>query len=554
MSTTKRSLTAGRKNVGVSSENKKVRTAKKVVTRSKKSPRVKTAPRKRTARGLSAGEITSNTMGLGSDKELLEHAFASGFAHFDGGVGMISSAGKWVNANGLMCKIAGLNHEDLAGRSVSNIDWVRQPYSRKSFLQLVKEVSETHHVATYHVSREMSGADMEWFSVRLIPITNHGKGNYGVLMLMSDVTAEHIAKQTLLRSEANLRTIFNNTDSAIVVLDSMLKVQACNAIAKEWSLSGFKFKLHEGVEFTKLTKDPVLRELVRVAREIIDGKGKDLKTTYFDSGEESRFYQISINAVYDSAGVVIGVQLMAADITVARQAEHDRSRILEDLVRQNKDLEQFNYIVTHNLRSPAGNIVGLASLLQKEAPGTPEFNKCIELILLASQKLNSVTQDLNAILNNKKSISENKSLVDLQSVVDDVHVGMRETLISQKAVIETNFEHVKELLGVKSYLHSIFFNLISNSIKYRHADRNPVISIRSMHSSSGISIRFKDNGLGIDLVSYGDQVFGLYKRFHSDGEGKGMGLFMVKTQVESMGGRITVRSLAEGGTEFVMVF
>jgi hypothetical protein len=400
----------------------------------------------------------------------------------------------------------------------------------------------------------LSGDDADWFSVRLIPITNHGKGNYGVLMLISDVTTEYAAKHNLMRSDANLRTIFDNTENAIILLDSFLTVQACNAIAREWSLSAFKFKLHDGIEFSKFSKDPVLRELVKVAKGIIDGKAKDFKTTHFDTGEESRYYQISINAVYDSSGEVIGAQIMIADITLVRQAEHDRSRIVDDLVRQNKDLEQFNYIVTHNLRSPAGNIVGLASLLQKETPGTPEFNKCIELILQSSQKLNSVTQDLNAILNNRKAIRENKSLVDLQSVVDDVQVGMRETLISQKAIVETNFEQVKELLGVNSYLHSIFFNLISNSIKYRHPDRTPVISIRSMRSSGGITIRFKDNGLGIDLVSYGDQVFGLYKRFHSHGEGKGMGLFMVKTQVESMGGRISVRSLAEGGTEFVMVF
>ncbi len=373
-------------------------------------------------------------------------------------------------------------------------------------------------------------------------------------MLISDVTTEYAAKHNLMRSDANLRTIFDNTENAIILLDSFLTVQACNAIAREWSLSAFKFKLHDGIEFSKFSKDPVLRELVKVAKGIIDGKAKDFKTTHFDTGEESRYYQISINAVYDSSGEVIGAQIMIADITLVRQAEHDRSRIVDDLVRQNKDLEQFNYIVTHNLRSPAGNIVGLASLLQKETPGTPEFNKCIELILQSSQKLNSVTQDLNAILNNRKAIRENKSLVDLQSVVDDVQVGMRETLISQKAIVETNFEQVKELLGVNSYLHSIFFNLISNSIKYRHPDRTPVISIRSMRSSGGITIRFKDNGLGIDLVSYGDQVFGLYKRFHSHGEGKGMGLFMVKTQVESMGGRISVRSLAEGGTEFVMVF
>ena len=66
---------------------------------------------------------------------------------------------------------------------------------------------------------------------------------------------------------------------------------------------------------------------------------------------------------------------------------------------------------------------------------------------------------------------------------------------------------------------------------------------------------FKDNGLGIDLQNLSEQVFGLYKRFHTDrAEGKGMGLYMVKTQVESMGGKISVSSEVNKGTEFKIEF
>jgi signal transduction histidine kinase len=81
-----------------------------------------------------------------------------------------------------------------------------------------------------------------------------------------------------------------------------------------------------------------------------------------------------------------------------------------------------------------------------------------------------------------------------------------------------------------------------------------VIDISSGKSDDKIQLVFKDNGLGIDLDKKGDQVFKLYKRFHSHVEGKGVGLFMVKTQVETLGGTISISSEVNKGTEFSIEF
>ena len=95
------------------------------------------------------------------------------------------------------------------------------------------------------------------------------------------------------------------------------------------------------------------------------------------------------------------------------------------------------------------------------------------------------------------------------------------------------------MITLKSYMHSIFYNLISNSLKYRKPDIAPVIEIRSRKLDDRIELYFKDNGIGIDMEKNGDMLFGLYKRFNQHiAEGKGMGLFMVKTQVETIGGKI----------------
>jgi len=113
---------------------------------------------------------------------------------------------------------------------------------------------------------------------------------------------------------------------------------------------------------------------------------------------------------------------------------------------------------------------------------------------------------------------------------------------------------VDEITSLKAYMHSIFSNLISNSIKYRKPDEEPYIEINSRKEEGKIILTFKDNGLGIDLTTKSDKIFGLYNRFHSHVEGKGMGLFMVKTQVEALGGIITATSELNKGLEFTIVF
>lgn len=89
---------------------------------------------------------------------------------------------------------------------------------------------------------------------------------------------------------------------------------------------------------------------------------------------------------------------------------------------------------------------------------------------------------------------------------------------------------------------------------YRQPEIPCLITIKSNQINNKLELVFSDNGLGIDLQRRADEVFGLYKRFHSHVEGKGMGLFMVKTQVEKLGGKISIQSEVNKGTAFKIEF
>ena len=249
----------------------------------------------------------------------------------------------------------------------------------------------------------------------------------------------------------------------------------------------------------------------------------------------------------------------AAELVIANEElifqNEQKEKMTADLIHRNKDLEQFTYIISHNLRAPVANIIGLSSRLQQVNLEEDIKRQIAEGLSTSVKKLDEVIRDLNDILKIRQKVDESKQVINLTQFASDIHLSIEKMIENENAVIIWDFSEVNEIVTIKSYLHSIFYNLISNSLKYRQPGVPPAIKIKSQKLNNKIILSFKDNGLGIDLNKLSDQVFGLYKRFHADiGEGKGIGLYMVKTQVESMGGKISISSEVNVGTEFRIEF
>ena len=106
----------------------------------------------------------------------------------------------------------------------------------------------------------------------------------------------------------------------------------------------------------------------------------------------------------------------------------------------------------------------------------------------------------------------------------------------------------------KAYLESIILNLLTNAIKYRDHSRKLKISISTKEKEDLTILTCEDNGIGIDIERNKDKIFGLYQRFHNYPDSKGLGLYLVKSQVETMGGTINVQSEVNKGTKFTLTF
>jgi signal transduction histidine kinase len=180
--------------------------------------------------------------------------------------------------------------------------------------------------------------------------------------------------------------------------------------------------------------------------------------------------------------------------------------------------------------------------------------RLIKMLRQASDNLLETLANLNQVVDVNSNTLVIKKNVHLRHAVVKV-------LQDQSALLEHNHaqvtNHVPEQLQINcvpAYLDSILLNLVSNAVKYKSPDRKLQITINALKSQKGIELSISDNGLGIDLNKYGNKIFGMYKTFHNREDAKGFGLYLVKNQIEAMGGSITVQSEVDKGTTFNVSF
>lgn len=242
------------------------------------------------------------------------------------------------------------------------------------------------------------------------------------------------------------------------------------------------------------------------------------------------------------------------DITEEKKQEKEKEQLIRELTQNNKDLKQFSYITSHNLRAPLSNLTGLLNLMHEIPVENDELREIINGFSTSTNLLNETINDLVKVVIIKDNPSINKEEVLIKDVFENVFNQLSYLISLHKPILKIELEKVTILNINKAYLESILLNLFTNAIKYRSAKRTLRIFVSSKEIGDQILLVFKDNGIGIDLERNGDKIFGLYQRFHNYSDSKGLGLYLVKSQVESMGGTISVESEVDKGTTFTITF
>lgn len=356
----------------------------------------------------------------------------------------------------------------------------------------------------------------------------------------------------LISSEANLKSIFDHTEVGYLLLDTQFNIISFNAKIINGYLSNAKVKAEVGMNFLDIVDKDRKKYIEKTFNKVISELTPIEYEFNYRKRIDENFYNIMVVPTIDH-NKTIGICISAYDITKRKNEELFKEKLTSELLQRNRDLEQFAFIVSHNLRAPVANILGLNTLLNDQ-PTEQEKEDILKKLNASTIQLDTVIKDLNTILQVKRENSENRVELDLNLLIDNIKESISSIIDSHEVEFQLDFSKVSKIISIRTYLGSIFYNLITNSLKYARANTPVVISISTDKTDESIIISYKDNCQGIDLDKYGEEVFGLYKKFNTAVEGKGIGLYMVKTQVEVMGGKISVKSVLNAGTEFTITF
>lgn len=374
------------------------------------------------------------------------------------------------------------------------------------------------------------------------------EGQNACLAVIHDVTERNRAKEQLRESEQMFRTISENfPNGAVAILDKDLTI--LYMAGKELHIPGADASYFENTVYTShfhfLDKAKVHEKLMQVF---------DNNNVVFEAAYNSLSYIISAVPLHETDGKINKILIGSQNITEQKRNETEKEMLIEKLTQNNIDLKQFSYITSHNLRAPLSNLLGIIKMLDTSAISDPVTITLLKHFEECTMQLNDTVNDLINILIIKNSADSKKEKLDLKKTFEKI-VHSVQTAIDQKSMsITADFDHANEVEFNRTYLESVLLNLVTNAVKYSSPKREPEVKIKTVKIDGGVKLYFSDNGLGIDMQRNKDRIFGLYQRFHDHADSKGLGLYMVSSQIRVMGGAIDVESEVDKGTTFIITF
>lgn len=367
---------------------------------------------------------------------------------------------------------------------------------------------------------------------------------------LNTLDAEREAAEMQLQRQAQL---FNVIPDAVIYGNKDLTVTSMNPTARKiFGVSNEeigKVKLDDvfAIEMKGTTRDAVRRELWgekgfwRGESNLITRDGKKISTMTL------------LKAIVNEAGEKVGWVGVYTDISFLR--------VNEELQAANNYLEQLAFISAHDIKSPILTLQGLVNLVTETEKLSPQNQKALMLQKNVINQMQETNKALSEILKLRQKLKEKNSdevAHETRSVSDVIQsvTGLLENEIAASgAKLEIEIKPVAGIQVQQVYFHSLFHNLLSNSVKYRDPLRPVIIKLTGIKpDAETIQFIIEDNGLGIDLVHNRKRLYGMFKRFHSHVEGTGVGLHIVKSIVDAFGGTIEIESQPNQGTRFEITF
>lgn len=459
-----------------------------------------------------------------------------------------SKSGKFSEVNKKFCELLGYTTEECR---LMDLETITHPDDiEQSFIflkKLYKDEIREYTMEKRYISK--SGKTI-WVNITVSPLWKIGETPSNHIVIIEDITKRKKTDKIIVDSQQRIESLINTIDGIVWECDAKTleftfiskKVEDIlgytseqwintpnfwvNHIYEKDKTSTLKYcaeqtalKLNHDFEYRMVAKDGSivwLRDIVNVILE--NGEAKNLR------------------------GIMI-------DVTKNKEIEKDLNNSFNLVSEQNKRLLNFSYIVSHNLRSHTSNISSIVDLIDS-SESEEEKEEMIQLLKSVSDSLNETMLNLNEIVNIQTNVGLVTEKLNLKQYLDNTLTILSDQIDLKGINIISSIENNIEVNYNPAYLESILYNLISNAIRYSHLERHPTINIDCYVENKKTVLKISDNGIGIDLKKNGHKIFGMYKKFSTHKDSKGIGLFITKNQIDAMGGSITVESEPNLGTTF----
>lgn len=383
---------------------------------------------------------------------------------------------------------------------------------------------------------------------------NEGKA-VRMIGAIQDITKQKEEEQRLKL----LETVITQTKDAVVITDTDTSenpipniIFVNEAFTK---MTGYKPKEVIGkspIMFTGPKSDR--KELEKLSNAIQKYKECFIETISYKKNGTEYWVNFSMIPVTNKDGEHTHWISIQRDVTKEKEQQSEREQLIRELTQNNKDLKQFSYITSHNFRAPLSNLTGLLNLLDDVPVENEELQEILNGFRRSTQLLNETIDDLVKVVIIKDNPSILKESVSIIEIFENVFFQLSNQINLHKPNLKIEIDPELCITINKAYMESIILNLVSNALKYRSPEKTPKITIKAFDKDNFVNLVIKDNGIGIDLEKNHDKIFGLYQRFHDHPDSKGLGLYLVKSQIEAMGGSIEVESQVNKGTQFTLTF
>ncbi|TWR29668.1 PAS domain S-box protein [Mucilaginibacter pallidiroseus] len=485
--------------------------------------------------------------------EIANETLKSAFQYSPIGMVLVSLEGRFMKVNNSICELLGYTEEELLSKTFQEIT---HPEDLQADLELLDKLL-AGEVTTYKMEKRYftKSGSILWIFLNVSMVVDQARKPLYFVSQIKDITDRKIAEDALRESER--RWIFASEGTGGGIWDWDLRTNSVFHSDQCIRMIGFEpheFDTVPGV-WTKRVHPSDREKYVNDVQGYLRGE-----TAMYENQHRVQCKDGSYKWILDRGKVieyaadgsparVIGTH---TDITEQKQQEEQLRRTLNTVSGQNNRLLNFAYIVSHNLRTHSSNFKMIMDVINDPHTNEREKAEMSAHLLNVSELLNDTINNLNEVVSIQTNIDIQTSEINLRDYFEKA-IGLLQNDIKRWNVdIQNNIPAHVNLVYSPAYMESIIFNLISNAIKYRSLTQRPIIIVDYIEADGKPGFSVADNGIGINLEKYGDQLFGMYKTFNGNSDAKGMGLFITKNQVEACGGNITVSSQPSQGTKFTV--